>query len=105
MLRSYFQISTLPKEEIELEPVPPKGKGTKKRPGAAGGAGPASAVAAANAGNRGRPSTVVSSSVPGPPTPATPPGSTATTTITHNSLPKQVRFSQLQYFLLLINTL
>ncbi|KAK6620706.1 hypothetical protein RUM43_011001 [Polyplax serrata] len=81
------KISTLPKEEIELEPVPPKGKGTKKRPGSVGGSG----STAANAGNRGRPATIVSSSVPGPPTPATPPGSTATTTITHNSLPKQVR--------------
>ncbi|XP_073968991.1 bromodomain-containing protein 2-like isoform X4 [Rhodnius prolixus] len=98
------KLETMPKEEIELEPPPPKGpKPTKKpRVGAVG-------RTSGTSGNRGRPSsgggerisatTAPPVTAPVTPTPApshlppTIPGSTATPTIPtthHNSIPPQV---------------
>lgn len=98
----YLQkLETMPKEEIELEPPPPKGsKPVKKRPGVIG---PGRGGGTTGAG-RGRPSNstaaataVVTTPVPPvtPPSllPGTIPGSTATTTVPtthHNSIPPQV---------------
>ncbi|CAH1402072.1 unnamed protein product [Nezara viridula] len=98
----YLQkLETMPKEEIELEPPPPKGsKPVKKRPGVIG---PGRGGGTTGAG-RGRPSnstTAAAAVVAAPVPPATPPshlpatipGSTATTTVPtthHNSLPPQV---------------
>ncbi|XP_066904426.1 bromodomain-containing protein 3 isoform X11 [Halyomorpha halys] len=97
----YLQkLETMPKEEIELEPPPPKGsKPVKKRPGVIG---PGRGGGTTGAG-RGRPSNSTAAAaavVAAPVPPATPPshlpvtipGSTATTTVPtthHNSLPPQ----------------
>lgn len=99
----YLQkLESMPKEEIELEPPPPKGsKPVKKGVRAGGVTGVGRGGGAAGGGGRGRPSNStaippVAAPVPVTPTshlPTTIPGSTATPTvpIPHlNSLPPQV---------------
>ncbi|XP_044728855.1 bromodomain-containing protein 2-like isoform X2 [Chrysoperla carnea] len=96
------KVAMMPKDEVELDPPPPKGGKGKK--GRVGGSLPGIGA------NRGRPTASVSSTVSTPvasstertslplgsAAPATVPGSTATTTIapaasaTHSSLPQQM---------------
>lgn len=105
----WFQVAGMPKEEIELDPPPPKGQKSAKKNRIVGrgrGIGGLPLVPGAGMARGRPPSSASPATLPAPNSTVAPPltaphlpspipGSTATTTVptthaTHNSLPQQV---------------